>query len=294
MKISEKYLAGFLDADGHFSVRARKGARPDLVVSAAQRCYWSEPLVAMQEMFGGQIREKHDGKHLELVMSCGPARKAIERLKKYLVIKKHHAELFLELVDSSFVLHTDDDVAKVRKRVKEIRGYGATNEPNFPARKWLAGYIDGDGSINVKVCKKTNYAYPSLSIMAAPNYIVGLTLIQKVFGGQLCSVGNNALWQLQLSQPSKIKEMLGYFAKDSIIKRNQLKFLLGCADGGNLRDGETIRKTIKSLNAQQHRLSDSSVNELIDSINFNIPKRRAGRPIGVKELVPRRKRQSKL
>lgn len=273
--MNEKYLAGFIDADGHLSVRARKGARPDLELSVAQRADYRHILEYAQKQFGGVIREKFDGKHLELQMRSGPARKAMERLKKYMVLKRHHAEQMIDLIDSADILRTDEDVRAVRNRVKAIRQQGVDVLPNFPARKWLAGYADGDGSFAVKVCSKTGYAYPKLSIMAAPNYTAGIQLIKKCFGGRIGRQGDNFMYSIELSQPSKATEFLGYFAKHLHVKKGQAYFLLGCAKGGNFRDGETIREAIKALNAQQHRLSDptSHASRLIDTISFDIEKR---------------------
>jgi hypothetical protein len=293
---SEKYMAGFIDADGHFSVRARIGARPDLEFSVAQAVGFQEPLLELQKEFGGVIRLRHDGQHAELCMRGSPARKVFERLKKYLVLKQDQAERFLDLVDRGVVLKTEADVAAVRQRVKEIRSYGATREPNYPSRKWMAGYVDGDGSFVVKVCKKTGYAYPNLTILAAPNYFVGITLLHKAFGGRVQAIGQNAIWSVSLSQPSKIEQVLGHCAQHMFRKQAQAYFLLGCAKSGNLRDGETIHRIIKTLNAQQHRLSDptAEAHKLLQEVRFDIDGRMRGRPKGVIEIQPRRKRQSKL
>jgi len=291
---SEKYLAGFVDADGHLSVRARIGARPDLELQVVQRTTHADVLFYAHELFDGHMDTSHEGLYTRLSLRGGPARKAFERLKKYLVLKRDQAERFLDLVDCSVVLKTEGDVKAVRQRVKEIRAYGATHEPNFPARKWMAGYVDGDGSFAVKVCKKTGYAYPSLVILAAPNYFVGITLLHKAFGGQLQAMGQNAVWAVSLSQPSKIKQVLGHFAQYLVLKKPQAYFLLGCAERGNLRDGEAIHRTIKALNAQQHRLSDPAAEaaRFVQEVRFDVPTRPLGRPKGVIELQPRRKRQS--
>lgn len=277
--MNEKYIAGLLDADGHLSVRARIGAKPDLEASIAQATAYRYLLEYAQAQFGGQIREKHNGVHSELCMRSGPARKCFERLKKYMVVKRHHAERMLDLVDSSFVLHDRDQVKDVRQQVKQIRAYGADRIPNYPSRKWLAGYFDGDGSFVVKVCKKTGYAYPVASIIAAPNYTVGIVLLQQAFGGRICAVSNNALWQLSLSQPSKTKQFLEYFAKHLHIKRAAAYFLLGCAEH-NFRDGIKIRQAVKDLNSQQHRLSEpeAAAKRYLQGIDFDIPKRPLGRP----------------
>ncbi len=277
--MNEKYIAGLLDADGHLSVRARVGAKPDLEASIAQDTAYRYLLEYAQAQFGGQVREKIDGKHSELCMRSGPARKCFERLKKYMVVKRHHAERMLDLVDHGVVLKDQDQVKDVRQRVKQIRAYGADRIPNYPSRKWLAGYFDGDGSFSVKVCKKTGYAYPTASILAAPNYTVGIVLLQQAFGGRICAVKENALWQLSLSQPSKAKQFLEHFAKHLHIKRAAAYFLLGCADH-NFRDGIKVQQAMKALNSQQHRLSEpeAEAKRRLSDINFGIPKRLQGRP----------------
>ena len=280
--MNEKYLAGLIDADGHISVRCRLNARPDLDVSISQ----AEPYVAVLEyakkQFGGAIRVKHiKGKdYAELQLRCGPARQCLERLKKYMVLKRHHAERMLDLVDRSFILRSEDEVKSTRDEVKRIRAYGADRIPNYPSRKWLAGYFDGDGSFAVKVCKKTGYAYPTASILAAKNYTVGIVLLQQAFGGRICAVRQNALWQLQLSQPSKAKAFLDYFAQHLYIKRAAAYFIRGCAEH-NFRDGTMVRDCVSALNSQQHRLSDpeGEAARRVREVNFHIPRRRRiGRP----------------
>lgn len=277
--MNEKYMAGFLDADGSVMVRARIGACPDLCISVAQKVDGLPILEYAQQQFGGHIRYRHDGAHAELCMRSAAARKCVERLKKYMVLKRHHAERMLELVDRKVVLHTEEEVQAVREEVKLIRSYGADRIPNFPARKWLAGYFDGDGSFSVKICKKTGYAYPTATILAAKNYTVGIVLLQQAFGGRICAIGENALWQLQLSQPSKAKEFLGYFQQHLHLKRGQAYFLSGCAEH-NFRDGIKVREAIMALNARQHRLSEpeKAAQHWLAKVDFSIPKRQQGRP----------------
>jgi len=273
--MNEKYLAGFIDADGHISVRARKGAKPDLEVSAAQRARYRDILDYAQTEFGGCIRERFDGKYLELQMRCGPARKCLERLKKYMVIKGHQAEALIALVDGSPVLKTDEEVKSVRARVKQIRATPRETLPNFPSRKWLAGYFDGDGSFTAKVAKDGGYGYPRASILASPNYRAGIDLIYKCLGGSISKSGNNFTWQISLSQPSKAIQFLEYFAKHLSIKKPQAYYLLGCAKSGNFRNGDLIREHLMSLNAQQHRLSDpaSYAADLVRQVDFDIEKK---------------------
>jgi hypothetical protein len=292
--MSEKYIAGFIDADGYISVRCRVGARPDLEVSIAQRNDFLDPLYEAQGLFGGTIRHRENMGSHELQLRSGPARKCIERIKKHLVVKKHQAQAYLVMVDTGAVLKTSQDVAGLREQVKAVKRASVDPKQNHPTKKWMAGYIDGDGSFSAKVCKKTGYAYPTLSVLGAENYTAGIRLLHKAFGGRICMVGKNHLWQVQLSQPSKAKQVIGYCLKHLQKKQDVARFIYECAKGGNFRDGEAIRNTIKALNSQQHRLSDSTVKDHINLIDFSIQKKQMGRPIGIIETSPRRKRQSKL
>jgi hypothetical protein len=69
--------------------------------------------------------------------------------------------------------------------------------------------------------------------------------------------------------------------------------LLGCAKRGNLRDGKAIHSAIIALNAQQPAPSDAAAEaeRCLQKIRFDVPMRPQGRPKGVIELRPRRKRQ---
>jgi len=214
-----------------------------------------------------------NGKYVYAAMRGGMARKCVERLKGYLVCKHAFAASALKLVDEAPVLQTEQSVLTFRKKVSDLRKVEGPRTVNYPPRKWLAGYFDGDGCFTVKVCYKTGYAYPTASILAAPQYRAGVDLVAKAFGGAVCQVGDNLLWQLQLSQPSKAKEFLGHFAHHLVIKRAQAAFLLGCAVGGNFRDGNAIREHVIALNSQQHRLSDPTGHaaDLVRGVSFDIP-----------------------
>lgn len=292
--LSEKYIAGFVDADGYIGVRPRLGARPDIEVVVAQKTVHRRILEGIQELFGGSLQDRAVGNGNTVLQLRGQkAYMMLSRLKKYMVLKRHHAERMLELVDTSDVLRTPEDVKAVRAKTKQIRAYGADRMPNYPSRKWLAGYFDGDGCFTASV-NRYGHAVPVASIMAAENYVVGLALISSAFGGRINAVGTNAYWQLELRDPSKAKRFLSFFAQHLEIKKAQAYFLLGCAERGNFRDGMAVSTAIKALNAQQHRLSEptSEAHRLVQTVDFATPPGRIGRPVGVKETRPRKKRQS--
>jgi hypothetical protein len=292
--LSEKYIAGFIDADGYVGVRCRVGAKPDLDVVVAQKTIHRRVLDDIQDQFGGHILDKAVGNGNSVLGLRGQkAYMMLSRLKKYMVLKRHHAERMMELVDSSTILTTPEEVKEVRDKVKQIRAYGADRMPNYPSRKWLAGYFDGDGCFTVSV-DRYGKARPVASIMAAQNYVVGVSLVSAVFGGRINAVGTNAYWQLCLDDPSKAIKFIDFFAQHLEIKKAQAYFLLGCARQRNFRDGKAISTAIKTLNAQQHRLSEptSEAHRLLQTVDFTIPALKVGRPKGVKDSKPRKKRQS--
>lgn len=294
--MSEKYLAGFLDGDGYFSIRTRIGAKPDLECSVAQRNDFLSPLHELQDIFGGIIREKHNGTNSELCLRSTPARKCMERLKKYMVIKQYQIEEYLKMVQEAPILSTRSEMLDFRAKVKAVKKVDADPKQSYPSRKWLAGYIDADGFFAARVGRsKTMYAYPFFSILAPFNYTGGLRLIHKVFGGGVHENKSGYILQIQLAQPSKAIQFLEYFMKYLRKKKDVVYFIYECAKNGNFRDGTTIRNAVITLNSQQHRLSDptASVKSLLDEVRFDINKLPSGRPVGVKETKPRRKRQSK-
>ncbi len=280
--LSEKYMAGFIDADGFLGVRVRMDARPDLIVELAQHeRYADRVLQPVMDEFGGQIRTRPE-KYKSLSIRGKQARKLYERLYKYMVIKKDIAKRYLDLVDNSMVVKTEWGINKYRKEAKDIKAAGRISPiPNFPSRKWLAGYFDGDGCFSMKVDKKNGYGYPNVSILAAPHLSAGIVLIQKAFGGKIYTQNTgNLVWQLPLTDPSKCISFIGYFCKHLVEKKAQAYFLLGCATNGNFRDGKIIRENLMALNAQQHRLNNPEqfASELVRGVRFDIPKIKSGRP----------------
>lgn len=297
MRLSEKYVAGLLDSDGHVTVRSRVGAKPDLSIGIGQDVMYNDVLEAIADDFGGYVHvQKSNPKAASWNARGRIARNAAMRLMKYLVCKRDVTAMLLDLVDDAPVLSSEEDVELFRGQVRSIRQNVNKTTANYPSRRWLAGYFDGDGSFAVKVCNKTGYAYPFATILSEPKYACGIELIEKAFGGRMHKSGTNIVWSLSLSQPSKIKQFLPHFAKYLVRKQAQAYFLLGCAENGNLRDGEAIRSAIKALNARQHRLSDPAGHaaELVRGVRFDIEKRRVGRPPGVKETRPRNRTAAAL
>lgn len=261
-KLSSKYIAGFIDADGCIGVQWKKGTyKPLLQVSAAQATLQDEVLHLIQMEHGGRMRVKRikDKDYSELFLTGSTAEKLLNRIKNELVIKRHYAHAVLSVIEKRV---PPDDLLATKRWLKEQRRVKSLPIPNFPPRKWLAGYFDGDGSIWTIYRKRSDYVQVAAGISCSSYDTEGIETIHKAFGGVIkphtqCNNGVQQ-WIVSLS-PSKAISFLEYFAKHSVVKRSQTDFILACARMGNFRDGTTIHETMKKLKAHPHRLSEPGV-----------------------------------
>jgi hypothetical protein len=271
-KLSEKYVAGFLDSDGTICLQCREGWKPTLYVGFSQKTSKDEVLKAIQEEFGGSIKNKKVGEGLysQLDLCGNKAKNLLNRIAKHLVVKRHYANVCLKLSEEKV-----SNQKAIREELKIQRRQRSYPLPKHPTRKWLAGYFDGDGCLSVMNIRKPFGQAHIVSHIASSNYDTeGIEIIHKNFGGAIHDMKNGTCKQLviSLSNPSKAKEFLGYFGKHCIVKRDQVLFVLGCADMGHYRDGKNIKSALKQLKAQEQRLSESEVAQLVNTIR-DLPKR---------------------
>lgn len=256
--LSEKYVAGFLDSDGNISLMWPKScSRPQLKVMFSQKTSNDKVLHLIQEAYGGGFRiQTINGVEYSEINLCGStARKCLERIKKHLVIKRNYAEECLALANTVVV-----DKEKEKARLKAVRRSLSLPLPNFPSRKWLAGYFDGDGCVSAVAAGVNGNGAIRAHIACSWYDTEGITIIHKNFGGVIGDMrkGECRQWYMSVS-PSKAKQFLSYFGQYSIVKKSQIDFILGCAEMGHYRDGKSIVATLKQLKAQEHRLSDPEV-----------------------------------
>lgn len=276
--ISEKYVAGFLDADGYIGLAFRdiggEFKNTDTKkcfanVEFTQKASHDEVLHMIHQMFGGSIGHNKANNSTQLKLFGKRGAMLLERVKKYLVIKRHYAEVALSLHQQVV------SRKETQKLFKQAKSEPCLPLPNYPSRKWMAGYMDGDGCFSAKIYgKDKNYVGLQMSVVAELGHTEGLDLIHKAFGGGIGYRGNDgrlARLDIQLP-PSKAEQVLGHFAKHLIVKKSQADFILKCAEGGNYRDGLYINDTLKLLKTHQHRLSESAslVSALASNIKFDI------------------------
>ncbi len=212
----------------------------------------------IQEAVGGNYRTDpiNGTEYSKLTLTGKSAEMVLNRIKKHLVIKRHYANACLDLL-GNWDLVKNRPVEEHKQYLKEQRKIRSLPLPNFPSRRWLAGYFDGDGCLYACLSKR-GVVTMAFSIASSSFDTEGIEIIQKVFGGVIkpMSQGNNVQHLIVWIAPSKAERILGYFSRHLITKKDQVDFILGCARMGHYRDGKHIHTALKQLKAHPHRLNE--------------------------------------
>lgn len=262
-KLGDKYIAGFLDADGSIEIMWKKGIyKPLLKISFSQATPHDLVLHKIHEENGGYIRFKMVKKrsYSELCLIGKAAEMLLNRIRKHLVVKRHYADAVLSVIEER---EAPKDLAATKQWVKEQRRVKSLPVPKHPSRKWLAGYFDGDGCIWTRINKNIHGTYLTFSTgIACSDYDTeGIETICKNFGGQIKPHGKTdrvLQWSTVLC-PTKAIKFFVFFGKHSVVKRSQIDFTLACAKMGNYRDAQKIHETMKYLKTCPHRLNEPGV-----------------------------------
>jgi len=254
--ISEKYVAGLIDSDGsiHFS-SINDNWKPTLVITICQKQSQSTVLYDMKELFGGRIYVKvvKESSYIYYTLIGKAAKALLSRVVKYMVIKRTYSLWCLEM--TTLPVKNKDEF---RDRVKEARKTQSLPLPNFPTRKWLAGYFDGDGCISVsKVNPTTGNAHLVVTIAAHNDDLAGLSIIHKNFGGYLYPIANGRCTQWRLTEIHQIEKFIEYFCKHSIIKHTQLYLALNYIRSKHIT-GEQLKMELSKLKTDPQRLNEET------------------------------------
>lgn len=264
-KLGDKYIAGFFDADGTVGLIFPPGCqRPQIRMAFSQKTSSGRVIELIQKEIGGTVKINtiSGDEYSSLTLYGQSAKNALNRIKKHLVLKRHYVNVCLDLANQIVV-----DVSAAKAYLKEQRKARCLPLPNFPSRRWLAGYFDGDGCLAVGWRGENRAASVLLRVASSDFDTEGLEIIQKAFGGRIHDMRNGRCRQYVLNMPpSKAVQVLEYFAKHLVVKKAQAEFILGCAAMGHFRDGERIKAAMKQLKAHDHRLSEPSVQALLESI----------------------------
>lgn len=240
--VSDKYVAGFVDADGCFDIQVNKVKNSYYIkprVRIGQK--FRKTLDEIQEHFGwGNVRKTKQG-YYEYCISGRKAITVANRLKNHLVLKQSQAEWVSKFDFSGG--YKADEVKGIKLILKGLR-YQKGKSKNFPSRKWLAGYFDGDGCITGVLRDDRNK--PSIACMITCDIkdSASLELIHKNFGGTIQRKTKNTVrWDLWLN-PTNCEKFIGYFGKHLLLKRYQADIVL---DWFRSKHKDSSRESAESL-----------------------------------------------
>jgi hypothetical protein len=277
-RLGEKYIAGFLDADGSIGVQfVAASSRPQLWIDFSQNLEQDEVLHLIHEELGvGSIcvRTSNMGtQYSSLNLRGANAYMLLSRIGQYLVVKRHFASVVCDLYRRSV---RKEEIPRITEYLKVHRMMRSDPLPVYPSARWVAGYLDGDGCLSVtRIRKPFGQAQIQLHVAADVRKTEGLELLCKAYGGNIYDMrgGRCKQWSLNLGDPSKIVQVLGNVAPHMVVKADQAYFLLGVAKMGHLRDGENIKAGLKLFKAQPHRLNEprAKVADILTTVH-DLPK----------------------
>jgi hypothetical protein len=243
-----KYWAGLFDSDGSFDIDPTKRENGSYYINARATLYQKNPapLELLAAEYGVEIKPS---KNCFCVSLRGKnARMFIQEIKQHLVIKRNVAEFVLSVAQTTVA-----DIKALRQEVKNARAT-RTSEKDFPSRRWMAGYIDGDGCIHSSYRKRDGNLEFKLAVVSHESQNAGLLLMQKAFGGIITEQRDVRKWSVTLSV-TKGKQVLEFFTQHLLMKKQQADLVLDCLRTGKhlLRKGATpegnlrIHKTLQQL-----------------------------------------------
>lgn len=257
--LSAKYIAGFFDADGSVHVVFHTDCvTPQLRIGFSQATEQDEVLQRIHAEWCGCISYmKVKGKSYTHLTFSGNKQctMLLNRVRQFLVIKRHYVDVCLDVCSRKL---GREEVIRTKAYLQIQRKQRAVPLPKHPTRKWLAGYIDGDGCISVTALRKPGgQAAMVLHIAASDFDTEGIEVIKTAFGGAIHNMCDGRVRQYVLSlQASKINEVFSDIVDDMIVKQDQARLILKCAAMGHLRDGENIKAALRHLKAHPHRLNE--------------------------------------
>ena len=238
-----KYYAGLFDADGSFDMWPTKREDGTYYINIKATLYQKDKQV-FDELVSEYDVEVKTSKGCSYVSLHGTKAEMFMRsVKNYLVIKKCVVETLLSLKGK-----TVTDIAEVRKVIQDARKQ-RSSEKDFPSRRWMAGYIDGDGCLLSSYRKSDGNLEFKLSVVSHYTQMQGLELMKKAFGGIIVEQGDCRRWNISLSV-TKGKQLLNHFGQHLKVKKEQAALILDC-----LETGKHFRKrgASKEMNYEIHK-----------------------------------------
>lgn len=278
MAISQKYIAGFLDSDGHIGVQLKADARPQLVISFSQSISQDEVIHRIHEEVGGSLNVRTPSvkgqDYTTVTFSQRDAKQLLNRMGQFLVVKRHFSQVAYELCERTDILRSEHE--KLKAYLAVHRKLESLPLPKHPTRGWTAGYLDGDGCFSVNRLSPWGSAAMLLHVAAEAGKTEGLEILHKAYGGRIHPMCDGRVRQYVLAlPPSKVLELADGILEKMIVKKDQLDLLRRCAKMGHFRDGNNIKLALRHLKAHPHRLNEPKPNiDTLCSTIQDLPERK--------------------
>lgn len=220
-----KYYAGLFDADGSFDMWPTKRENGSYYINIKATLYQKDEGVFddLVEEYGVEVKS---GKGCSYITLHGSkAEMFMNLVKNYLVVKREVVELLLKLKGT-----TTEDISSVREMIQKARRT-PSSEKDWPSRRWMAGYIDGDGCLYSSFRKSDGNLEFKLAVVSHHTQRSGLLLMHKAFGGYITQQGDVLKWNLSLSV-TKGKQVLNHFGQHLKMKHEQAALILDCLETG--------------------------------------------------------------
>lgn len=199
-----KYVAGFVDADGtlafHFNKTVDGFFRIGLQFGITQIDNRGRGFKLLQDLrdaydVGSVIDIESKNQKYWKVAGKNDLEKFLPHIIKHMVIKGKHFQRMLEKRrELSGVNLTQDQVDELRRFAKESRAdTGSTRYKKNASPAWLAGYIDGDGYLR---CSGREHW---LKIHVQKSDVCSVELIQKTYGGKIYDTAKENIKEFRLN-----------------------------------------------------------------------------------------------
>lgn len=199
-----KYVAGFVDADGtlafHFNKTVDGFFRIGLQFGITQIDNRGRGFKLLQDLrdaydVGSITDVKDKNQKYWKVAGKNDLEKFLPHIIKHMVIKGKHFQRMLEKRrELSGVDLTQDQVDELRRFAKESRAdTGSTRYKKNASPAWLAGYIDGDGYLR---CSEREHW---LKIHVQKSDVCSVELIQRTYGGKIYDTAKENIKEFRLN-----------------------------------------------------------------------------------------------
>lgn len=229
-----KYYAGLIDADGSFILKPYKTDKGYVIRSQFKlelKCSSEWVMLPLADEFSApickcsrtDIRTGETYESVYLYITSDRCVRLMEQLRQHLVVKQPLVDALLKF-DKHVV--SKEELKQIRTYCKAARDCLSPTHKTKVSRQWMAGYIDGDGSISSSYRKRGGCLSFKLTVASNVNDPQGLVLLHKAFGGFIVYGKNNEMWWGLHIGRNNIEKVFGHFIQHLKLRRKQANLVI--------------------------------------------------------------------